>query len=368
MKSRNGLACLALAALAAGVVSTAQAGCAELIAYNTENHGLSLVVMKNGAIVCETYANGWKEDQPYTLFSGTKSFTGMIAAAAAADGLLTLDEKVSDTLTDWQNDPLKSQITVRDLLSLTSGLDTQGPRWAPSYDTSAELAAASEPGSEFRYGPIVFQIFGAVMERKLVAAGKPASVTGYLNDRVLAPAGVAPIEWLASGDAPMALLRGGALPSPLPPLGDVDPNLAAGAVTTTRNWAAYGELVRSWPERRQIDLDAEVYEAQFEGTAANPGYGLGWWLAREMDLSKKPALGEPMGQIDLVDGATAGTIPDDVAAALGAAGQMLYVVPSEGLVAARFSSPPPGVRRTAVGSEGFSTVRFIELLMTVEAP
>jgi len=341
--------------------------CQQAIDYNRKHFGPVLIVMKSGEVICEDYTDGFRPDRPHTLFSGSKSYAGVVAAAAAADGLLSLDEPVADTITEWQEDPLKSEMTIRELLSLTSGLDTQGPRWAPAFEQALALPAATEPGTEFRYGPIVFQIFGAVIERKLREAGRDASFEQYLANRVLGPAGVTPPRWLAAGRPPVAIFRSRRLPDPLPTLGDNDPNLAAGAVASAREWAGFGEFVRTWPDRLRPDLDKRVFDAQFDGTNSNPGYGLGWWLAREMDLSNKESLGQVMAAIDMVDGATAGEIPDDVAAALGAAGQMLFIIPSRQVVAVRFGAPPRGVRRTAAGSEGFSHTDFIKRVLAITA-
>ncbi|NBB73601.1 MAG: serine hydrolase, partial [Bacteroidetes bacterium] len=63
--------------------------------------------------------------KPHLLASGTKAFNGILALAAAEDGLLTLDERVAETIPAWSEDPAKSQITIRQLLHLTAGFDTR---------------------------------------------------------------------------------------------------------------------------------------------------------------------------------------------------------------------------------------------------
>ena len=75
-----------------------------------------MLVYHRDELVFEEYFNGWSADQPHRLASGTKSFSGAMLAAAAEDGLLTLDEKVVETITEWKNDPRKSQVTIRHLL------------------------------------------------------------------------------------------------------------------------------------------------------------------------------------------------------------------------------------------------------------
>jgi CubicO group peptidase (beta-lactamase class C family) len=51
-----------------------------------------------------------------------------MAAAAVQDRLLSLDELAVETLPEWRDDPLKRRITVRHILSLTSGLATRRAR------------------------------------------------------------------------------------------------------------------------------------------------------------------------------------------------------------------------------------------------
>ena len=91
--------------------------------YSHSQHGTGVLVMVRGEILFEDYAPGWTAEKPHLLASGTKSFCGVMAACAVHDGLLTLDERVADTLVEWKDDPRKSRITIRQLLSLSSGID-----------------------------------------------------------------------------------------------------------------------------------------------------------------------------------------------------------------------------------------------------
>src|SRR5471032_1703703 len=88
-----------------------------------ERHVLhGLVIEVAGTIVIERYANGYDAAKPHALYSGTKSFWGVTAAAAHDDGLLDIDEPVAQTIPDWRNDERKARVTLRDLLALTSGI------------------------------------------------------------------------------------------------------------------------------------------------------------------------------------------------------------------------------------------------------
>ena len=64
-------------------------------------------------------AAGWK------LASGTRSFTGVMAALAAADGLLNIDDPAAKTLVEWRSHK-RNTVTIRHLPTLTAGLKHEG--------------------------------------------------------------------------------------------------------------------------------------------------------------------------------------------------------------------------------------------------
>ncbi|MFM7561474.1 MAG: serine hydrolase domain-containing protein, partial [Planctomycetota bacterium] len=107
--------------------------CKAAAEYSHSQHGTGVLVMVRGEVVFEDYAPGWTADKPHLLASGTKSFCGVMAACAVHDGLLTLDEKVAETLTEWKDDPRKSKVTIRQLLSLSSGIEWGDNGTVPSY-------------------------------------------------------------------------------------------------------------------------------------------------------------------------------------------------------------------------------------------
>jgi len=263
--------------------------------YLKDHNGHALLVYHRDKLVFEEYFNGWAADKPHRLASGTKSFSGAMIAAAVEDGLLTLDEKVADTIVEWKDDPRKSQATIRHLLSLTSGVYGGSTREAsPSYARAVVIAKATAwPGARFQYGPIPYQVFGELMRRKL--AEKNESVQVYLKRRILDPIGLKPSGWVK----------------------DVDGNihLPNGAQLLAREWAKFGLLIRhqgKWQDRQIVP--AKVLQECFVGTRANPFYGVTFWLADR-----------------------AGWGPKDLVMAHGRGAQILYIVPSLELVVVQFA-------------------------------
>ncbi|MGC1381518.1 MAG: serine hydrolase domain-containing protein [Candidatus Baltobacteraceae bacterium] len=241
----------------------------------------ALIVERNGEPLAQAYGEGVSAATPHPLYSGTKSFWGVAALYARADGLLELDEPVAETIVTWQEDPWKRRVTLRMLLLLSAGFGFGGlGASVPPYDRALAMPLKNEPGSRFTYGGTALQVFGAVLARKL--APRKQTPHEYLRKRVLDPAGVAVASWRTLSDGT----------SPLP----------TGASLRAGDWLAYGRFIL---RERAALADC------FEGSPANQRYGLGWWLG--------------------VSGA-----PDDLVYASGSGGQALYLVPSLGVVVVHF--------------------------------
>ncbi len=263
--------------------------------YATRHKLAALLVREHGRLVFERYAAGFDRTKPHALYSGTKSFWGVLAVAAHDDGLLDLDELVSHTIPEWQKDRRKSHVTLRHLLQLTSGIGFGGLGNAvPSFDHALAVTLKNEPGTTFTYGGIPLQVFGAVLQRKLHR--RQLSPQGYLRERILDPIGLKIGSWRKLPDGTQ----------PLP----------TGAFIAANEWAKYGMLLASsgtWDGKTVVR--AGSLAQCYQGSIPNPRYGLGFWL------SALPA------QPDLVY-------------ASGAGGQALYVQPSSGLVVVKFGASP----------------------------
>ncbi len=281
---------------------------APAIEYLKKQNGHALLVYRGDDLLYEGYYNDWAADKRHRLASGTKSFNAAIAIVAAQEGLLNFDEKVAKTITEWQSDPLKSQITIRELLSLRSGLDAGRLGRTPSYKKSIETKAKTPPGKKFEYGPAPFQVFGEVMRRKLQK--KKQTPLEYLDEKVFKPIGLEYGYWRMDEDG--------------------QPNLPSGTFITARNWAKFGRLVRDggkW-NGKQI-LDSGLLKECFQGSKANPSYGICFWLG------------------------TGKRLPKNLIMAAGAGKQKLYIFPSQNLLIVQFAESP---------GKRYSEEKFLKLL------
>lgn len=304
---------------------------AEAAEYSAKRRGVSLLVMQDGKILFETYPDPGSATKGWELASGTKSFTGVMAGLAQADGLLDIDEPVAKTLTEWQGDR-RNKIAIRHLLTLTSGLQGEGDvARPPAYLDAIKAQAVRNPGAKFVYGPTDFQCFGELLKRKLRAAGKPEDPVVWLQSRLFDQLGVKPTDWKSGRDG--------------------NPFLPQGAHLNARDWARFGQWVMDGAK----GMDPKVYTALFEATAANPGYGLSWWLLRPGLIGPSPRSG--------IDGDAIGEAGkgEDIVMAAGAGDQRLYLFRKRRLVVARQANDI--LRAMTPGSVKWRDDEFLPLIL-----
>jgi CubicO group peptidase (beta-lactamase class C family) len=116
-----------------------------------------------------------REDTAFQIGSITKVYTTTLVMRAVERGLLELDEPVHDVFPDiaFANPDAQARITLRHLLSHTSGLDgdlfsdhADGPDAIERYVTTcAMLPSLSPPGERYSYCNAGFVIAGALAAR-----------------------------------------------------------------------------------------------------------------------------------------------------------------------------------------------------------
>lgn len=290
--------------------------------YSASGAGLGMIVQENGKVRFEKYYNGHSAKKPLHIFSGTKSFFGVLAAIGVEEGWLNLDELVAQTIPEWRDDPRKRQITIRELLNFTSGLETgfsqiYGRTKADKLTLSIGLDAAHDRGKTFVYGPGHLQVFCEVLRRKL---GKnKGGYEAYLRAKIISPLRINITRW--TEDA-----HGNVIPS-------------AGMYITGRDWLKFGQMIVAggrW-KNHQI-VDTENLRRCFSGTRINPAYGLNFWLngyatqadSRVADVEEWLDR-DPM-PLDWNRACLSKAAPPDMVVALGSNFQRLYIVPSMQLV------------------------------------
>jgi CubicO group peptidase (beta-lactamase class C family) len=313
------------------------ADCVRAAKYSESRRGSAILVLQNGRTIFEHYANGGAANRRWPIFSGTKSFWGITALAAVHDGMFGLDDRLSDTITEWKDDPRKSQITIRQLLSQTDGIEgashLQSPTIRDRNAMAIQLSVLAAPGTAFIYGPSHLQIFSELLRRKL----RGHSVISYFETHLAGRLGLRGLNY--KKDA-----RGNPLP-------------ATGFELTAREWARLGELVIGNGNYHGAQIvPTNLLREAFMGSQANPAYGLTFWLnqqapnGREADMEQMLDL--PWRSAEWREVCICRDAPADTVVALGSHYQRLFVIPSMKVIIVR------------QGSGGnFSDAHFLRLVL-----
>lgn len=198
--------------------------------------GLSLAVLRGGKLV---KARGYgfanlelrvpaTPETVYKIASVSKQFVAAGILLLAQDGRLHLD----DPLSRYCDDPPEAwhAITLRHLLTMTSGLPRELPGWSPYREyTEAEILEAARkaepraaPGEKWEYGNLGYFLLAGVIRR---ASGKPWGE--FLRQRIFEPLGMSDTR-LASHAA-------------------VVPNRADGYLRVGDEWRNAGPLLSARP-------------------------------------------------------------------------------------------------------------------------
>lgn len=313
---------------AAGLLLTAlsaRSGPAHAAAYSDRHHGTALIIWDKGRIVWETSRHGGSPDRDADVYSITKSLSALATLQAAGRGEFSLDEPVSRTITEWKPDPRKRAITVRELLAQTSGL-------APGYDalyagglrskeaTATRLPAVATAGMVFSYGPSHYEALEVFVTRR---RRNPAEE--MIERGILQPLGIRAAMWRR------------------------DPTgrryFSAGAWLSAKDLLAAGHLIRrnGW-QGIFPRIAPEMLREAVAGSAANPMYGLGFWLnrhasvpgAKERDIEEALSAGLNRGQ--WAGSCVSKAAPSDLVTMAGSRGQRVYVSRSRDLVIVRLGN------------------------------
>lgn len=102
---------------------------------------VAFLIIQDQKIIYEEYWDGFNEDTPSNSFSMAKGIVSLLIGAALDDGYIeNLDQKVGEFIEAY-NEGGKEEVTIRDVLTMSSGLD-----WDEAY------ASLFSPTTESYYG------------------------------------------------------------------------------------------------------------------------------------------------------------------------------------------------------------------------
>lgn len=280
-----------------------------LLDFLEEKNTKSFIILYNGKIVegTESYMNGHANNLPWYWASAGKTLTTAMSGIAQEEGLIHLNNKVSDYLgTGWTSASLEKEdlITCKNLLSMNSGLDdTLGDDVSP-----ANLQYVSDAGTRWAYHNVYVKI------QDVIAEASNQTWNNYFNTKLRDKIGMSgfPSTWFSLGG--LSVYR-----------------------SDTRSMARFGLMIFAkgkW-ENTQIVPESFLNDATNTSQNINQSYGYLWWL------NGKSSYRLPQSQFQF-DGKLIPNAPNDMYAALGKDDQKLYVVPSKKLVIIRMGDTGDG--------------------------
>lgn len=266
-----------------------------LIATNTK----SFMILVNGRIVMEEYFDGHTSATTWQWNSAGKTLVSTITGIAKQEGLLNIDHKASQYLgTGWTSAPLEKEnlITLRHLLTMTSGLNDTS-----NYVVKNRLTYVADAGTRWAYS----NVFQKLMD--VVAASANQDFESYFNSKLKSKIGM-------------------------------DGYWNFGLIfkiyhSNTRSMARFGLLALNRGKWKNEQIVEELFLSESANTSQNinPAYGYFWWLNGKNKYMLP-------GSQNVHQGYLVPNAPADMYAAMGAADQRLYLVPSKNMVVVRMGN------------------------------
>lgn len=261
----------------------------------------AVIVLHDGKMVAEQYAEGFDENSKQLGWSMTKSIMSTLVGILVRDGRLSVDQK--ELFDAWTDE--RKEISLADLLHMNSGLE-----WVEDYGSISDVTTMlydsediltfaidhkleDKPGTVWKYSSGTSNLIAGVIKSKF---DYEQSYLEFPYQRLFGPLGMKSmlLETDASG-----LFVGSSY-----------------SWATARDWAKYGQLYLNegnWYGKQIIDTSWVEYTQQ-PAEGSNHRYGAQFWLVNP----------------ELFPG-----IPEDMYYADGFQGQRIFIIPSKKLVIVR---------------------------------
>ena len=140
-------------------------------------HTTSYLIVKNNELILEKYWEGFTKNDPTNTFSAAKSIVSLLIGIAIDDGYIkSVEQPVADFLPAFRRQN-KSNIKIKDLLTMSSGLSWSESGGNPYSDNARayygedlagqvnNLTCIEKPGVIFKYKSGNTQILGFIVEK-----------------------------------------------------------------------------------------------------------------------------------------------------------------------------------------------------------
>lgn len=233
----------------------------------------SVLIEQEGELLAENYYNGFTCESRNVMRSVMKSILSAVTGIALRQGKLqNLDAPVAEYLEEFREgrDPLHGMITIRHLLTMTSGIYWNGgihyhcpmmeqlrrsKNWV-SY--VADCAVADIPGTKWNYKEFDMILLAAVLER---ACG---DLYDFMDQELFQPLGIQSGRWFQSPDGVYYSVADG------------ERNEASSNLTA-REMLAVGQLYLNGGTYNGTQILTEEYVRETTSPYMEDHYGYLWW-------------------------------------------------------------------------------------------
>ena len=259
--------------------------------YLAGQNSSAIVILQDGKIRLERYGLGFDADGRWTSFSVAKSFTSTLVGAAIQDGAIkSLEDKVSQYVPGLRGSAY-DDVTVRQLLTMSSGVRWNEDYEDPNSDVSLfnkapadpgldsivsymrKLPRAAKPGERWLYNTGETNLVGV-----LVSSATGKSLSQYLEEKVWKSAGMeAKATWIKA---------------------KTGQEIAGCCIqAATRDYARMGlfVLANGVAQGKQIvpaDWFSQATTKQMDIGFPGRGYGYQWWTYDDGSVSARGIFGQ----------------------------------------------------------------------------
>ncbi len=267
-----------------------------LLDYLEQKNTKGFIVLHNGKIVMEHYFNGHTANETWQWNSAGKTLTASTIGIAQEENLLNINTRASQYLgTGWTSEPLEKEnlITLRHLLTMTSGINDES-----DLVIIPNLTYLADAETRWSY----HNVFQKLMD--VVAASSNQTFENYFNAKLKNKIGM---DGFWNNGIIYKIYH-----------------------SNTRSMARFGLLAMTKGKWNNEQIINQTYFNESISTSQNinPSYGYLWWL------NGKSRFMLPGGQ-GSYSGFIVPNAPAEMYAAMGAADQRIYAIPSKKLVIVR---------------------------------
>ncbi len=303
----------------------------------------SVLIFQGGEIVSERYSKETAQNKPHRLWSMTKSISSLLIGIRQQEGGLSLHDPLSKFYPQLLNRPDKRTLTLKHLLTMTSGID-----WQEVYEDNPLKSDVirmlylkeNKDMANFvlthgqRYRPGEYFSYSSGETNLLMGALKESFSTleeyqAYPWQKLFSPLNIESAQW--ETDHAGTFVGSSYLYMTARDLSKIGKLiLDQGQYSSPNDAEAEARTLISADYLRQSFLPANAScTTKPEAHSAAFSYGYSWWL--NAPCPERPHRKKAFAQL-----------PDDLILALGHHGQTMAIFPSQNAVAVRFGADKKG--------------------------